>query len=188
MKQITITRYLLLLTPSTLTPLDAFSPTIVSKASISSYSINNNGAQLFQQVQDELGLRSSQLNMASDVISPFGEEYDDEVPLSSSSTGYNPSDPSEMDEEQLELTWDNVDMVLDEMRPYLIQDGGNVKISEIDGPIVRLELEVRDIRMYGLLSMFYVGYPPFGLICFGVEIICTVFPDVSRCQNIFQSA
>jgi len=24
----------------------------------------------------------------------------------------------------------------------LIQDGGNVKISEIDGPIVRLELEV----------------------------------------------
>jgi len=141
MKQITITRYLLLLTPSTLTPLDAFSPTIVSKASISSYSINNNGAQLFQQVQDELGLRSSQLNMASDVISPFGEEYDDEVPLSSSSTGYNPSDPSEMDEEQLELTWDNVDMVLDEMRPYLIQDGGNVKISEIDGPIVRLELE-----------------------------------------------
>lgn len=40
-----------------------------------------------------------------------------------------------------ELTWDNVDMVLEEMRPYLIQDGGNVKISEIDGPIVRLELE-----------------------------------------------
>ena len=26
---------------------------------------------------------------------------------------------------------------------YLIQDGGNVKIAEIDGPIVRLELEVR---------------------------------------------
>jgi len=41
----------------------------------------------------------------------------------------------------LELTWENVDDVLEEMRPYLIQDGGNVKISEIDGPIVRLELE-----------------------------------------------
>ena len=46
-------------------------------------------------------------------------------------------------DEQLELTWDNVDMVLDEMRPYLLQDGGNVVISEIDGPVVRLELVVR---------------------------------------------
>jgi Fe-S cluster biogenesis protein NfuA len=43
--------------------------------------------------------------------------------------------------ELLELTWDNVDMVLDDMRPYLIQDGGNVKIAEIDGPVVRLQLE-----------------------------------------------
>ena len=41
----------------------------------------------------------------------------------------------------LDLTWENVDMVLDEMRPYLIQDGGNVKIDEIDGPVVRLQLE-----------------------------------------------
>ncbi len=41
----------------------------------------------------------------------------------------------------LDLTWENVDMVLDEMRPYLIQDGGNVRIDEIDGPVVRLQLE-----------------------------------------------
>jgi len=27
------------------------------------------------------------------------------------------------------------------MRPYLIQDGGNVAIQEIDGPVVRLELQ-----------------------------------------------
>eukprot|EP00551_Chaetoceros_affinis_P001713 CAMPEP_0203651066 /NCGR_PEP_ID=MMETSP0088-20131115/26410_1 /ASSEMBLY_ACC=CAM_ASM_001087 /TAXON_ID=426623 /ORGANISM="Chaetoceros affinis, Strain CCMP159" /LENGTH=246 /DNA_ID=CAMNT_0050510061 /DNA_START=81 /DNA_END=818 /DNA_ORIENTATION=- len=44
-------------------------------------------------------------------------------------------------EELLDLTWDNVDMVLEEMRPYLIQDGGNVKIDEIDGPVVKLQLE-----------------------------------------------
>lgn len=43
----------------------------------------------------------------------------------------------------LELTWENVEKVLDEMRPYLIQDGGNVAITEIDGPVVRLELQVR---------------------------------------------
>lgn len=41
----------------------------------------------------------------------------------------------------LDLTWDNVELVLDEMRPYLIQDGGNVVIKEIDGPVVRLQLE-----------------------------------------------
>ena len=40
----------------------------------------------------------------------------------------------------LDLTLDNVEAVLDEMRPYLISDGGNVKVTEIDGPIVRLEL------------------------------------------------
>jgi len=44
-------------------------------------------------------------------------------------------------DEILELTWENVDKVLDEMRPFLIQDGGNVSISEIDGPVVRLQLE-----------------------------------------------
>ena len=38
----------------------------------------------------------------------------------------------------LDLTFENVDRVLEEMRPYLIADGGNVAIAEIDGPIVRL--------------------------------------------------
>ena len=44
-------------------------------------------------------------------------------------------------DEILELTHENVEKVLDEMRPYLIQDGGNVSIAEIDGPVVRLQLE-----------------------------------------------
>jgi len=41
----------------------------------------------------------------------------------------------------LELTWDNVEMVLEQMRPYLLADGGNVIISDIDGGIVKLELQ-----------------------------------------------
>jgi len=49
--------------------------------------------------------------------------------------------PNMSEKEPLELTWDNVEMVLDEMRPYLIQDGGNVVISDIDGPVVLLELQ-----------------------------------------------
>jgi len=42
---------------------------------------------------------------------------------------------------KLPLTWENVDTVLDELRPYLRNDGGDCKIVEIDGPIVRLELQ-----------------------------------------------
>lgn len=41
----------------------------------------------------------------------------------------------------LPLTADNVETVLDEMRPYLIADGGNVELVEIDGPIVKLRLQ-----------------------------------------------
>jgi Fe-S cluster biogenesis protein NfuA len=41
----------------------------------------------------------------------------------------------------LALTSDNVEQVLDELRPYLMADGGNVELVEIDGPIVKLRLQ-----------------------------------------------
>jgi Fe-S cluster biogenesis protein NfuA len=41
----------------------------------------------------------------------------------------------------LPLTSENVENVLDEMRPYLMADGGNVELVEIDGPIVKLRLQ-----------------------------------------------
>ncbi len=41
----------------------------------------------------------------------------------------------------MELTIENVETVLDEMRPYLISDGGNVKLVELDGPIVKVQLQ-----------------------------------------------
>ncbi|MFM5891271.1 MAG: NifU family protein [Dolichospermum sp.] len=41
----------------------------------------------------------------------------------------------------MQLTLENVETVLDEMRPYLISDGGNVEIIELDGPIVKLRLQ-----------------------------------------------
>jgi len=41
----------------------------------------------------------------------------------------------------LTLTPDNIESVLDEMRPYLIADGGNVELVELDGPVVRLRLQ-----------------------------------------------
>ncbi len=41
----------------------------------------------------------------------------------------------------MELTTNNVEKVLDELRPYLMSDGGNVELVELDGPIVRLRLQ-----------------------------------------------
>ncbi|MDD1417009.1 NifU family protein [Dolichospermum sp. ST_con] len=41
----------------------------------------------------------------------------------------------------MELTIANVETVLDEMRPYLISDGGNIEIVELDGPIVKVRLQ-----------------------------------------------
>merc|ERR1712039_753910 len=41
----------------------------------------------------------------------------------------------------LPLTLENVDLVLDEMRPYLLADGGNVAVRDVEGGIVKLELQ-----------------------------------------------
>jgi len=73
------------------------------------------------------------------IISPF----DDSSESNASSSASSGSVATATTDEYLDLTWENVEAVLDEMRPYLIQDGGNVVIQEIDGPVVRLELQVR---------------------------------------------
>lgn len=42
--------------------------------------------------------------------------------------------------EALTLTNENVETVLDELRPYLMADGGNVELVDIDGPVVKVKL------------------------------------------------
>lgn len=42
---------------------------------------------------------------------------------------------------ELPLTAENIESVLDEIRPYLISDGGNVALHEIDGNVVQLKLQ-----------------------------------------------
>ena len=39
------------------------------------------------------------------------------------------------------LTQENVETVLNELRPFLIADGGNVEIVEIEGPVVKVRLQ-----------------------------------------------
>jgi len=41
----------------------------------------------------------------------------------------------------MELTSENVEKVLDDLRPYLMSDGGNVELVEIEGPVVKLRLQ-----------------------------------------------
>ncbi len=41
----------------------------------------------------------------------------------------------------MELTKENVETVLDEMRPYLMSDGGNVELVDLDGATVKLRLQ-----------------------------------------------
>ena len=43
-----------------------------------------------------------------------------------------------MSTETKALTLENVETVLDELRPFLMADGGNVEVVEIDGPIVQV--------------------------------------------------
>jgi hypothetical protein len=73
------------------------------------------------------------------IVSPFDESgaATEAAAAGESSTATAVAGPGPYD-----LTWDNVELVLDGMRDFLIQDGGNVKIVEIDGPVVRLELVV----------------------------------------------
>lgn len=105
--------------------------------------ISNNKFSIIQKNNEQYNTRciSSSSTLGMTIVSPFDNTATEEGDELSAPTeqSYNPL-PS--DDEPLDLTWDNVDMVLDEMRPYLLQDGGNVAISEIDGPIVRLELQV----------------------------------------------
>lgn len=79
------------------------------------------------------------------IVSPFDESRNAEGSGSGSSTTTTTttttSDGFGTTIGPLDLTWENVELVLDEMRPFLIQDGGNVKIADIDGPVVRLQLE-----------------------------------------------
>lgn len=68
------------------------------------------------------------------IVSPFDKKEGEDEAVATLPEDFGDKGP-------LDLTWENVEMVLDEMRPYLIQDGGNVAITEIDGPVVLLELQ-----------------------------------------------
>lgn len=54
--------------------------------------------------------------------------------------GKHATDPA-MSTETMPLSTENVEKVLDELRPFLMADGGNVEVVEIDGPVVKVRLQ-----------------------------------------------
>lgn len=99
---------------------------------VSAFSVAPNGKN-FASSASASSSSSSTTQLWDTIVSPFDNSEEADAAVGTL--------PDMSDKGPLDLTWDNVEMVLDDMRPYLIQDGGNVAITEIDGPVVRLELQ-----------------------------------------------
>ena len=129
---------------------------------------NNKFSRQIQKNNEQYNTRCISSSLGMTIVSPFDNTATKEGDELSAPTeqSYNPL-PS--DDEPLDLTWDNVDMVLDEMRPYLLQDGGNVAISEIDGPIVRLELQVCIMYLFSIAILKLLEN------CYFVHMMCAYF-------------
>ncbi|CAK0807331.1 unnamed protein product [Prorocentrum cordatum] len=68
-------------------------------------------------------------------------ELDEDDTSNGKVSPFSGSEDGEGGKPRLPLTWENVQLVLDELRPYLQGDGGDCKIVDIDGAVVKLELQ-----------------------------------------------
>lgn len=60
--------------------------------------------------------------------------------------------------QELELNSQNVDTVLEEVRPYLIADGGNVDVVSVEDGVVSLKLQgAHFLALLVFLVAFYIG-------------------------------
>lgn len=76
--------------------------------------------------------------------------------------------------EQLELTVENVDKVLENVRPYLIADGGNVDVVSVENGVVSLKLQGMAVFLFLIAPLFVAQ---FWIIVSGVkenELCCLV--------------
>ncbi|KAL5561049.1 hypothetical protein UlMin_030796 [Ulmus minor] len=63
-----------------------------------------------------------------------------ETPIRASNTA-DSSSPGLYSAQKFELTVQNVDLVLEDVRPYLIADGGNVDVVSVDDGVISLQLQ-----------------------------------------------
>jgi Fe-S cluster biogenesis protein NfuA/predicted nucleic acid-binding Zn ribbon protein len=120
--------------------------TVSKRSAVLNYNNNNYHSSQRSRPTTTMMMTTTQLAAVStnnQIVSPFDNS-------TSQNNNNNNNNNDEMDSttpnnsnnmEILDLTWDNVELVLDGMRHFLIQDGGNVIIDDIDGPIVKLQLQ-----------------------------------------------
>lgn len=85
-------------------------------------------------------MRKEQSVAAESMTSPFATESS-QPPATSVAT--TPINTNKNDQNQLEFTYKNVDFVLNEIRPYLIADGGNVAVVSVDEASLSIKLELQ---------------------------------------------
>ena len=87
-----------------------------------------------------------------------------------STTSSSSSSPGLYSAQKFELTAQNVDLVLEDVRPYLISDGGNVDVVSVQDGVVSLKLQGANITpfFFNLLSLIilliFIEY--WGVFCF----------------------
>ena len=87
-----------------------------------------------------------------------------------STTSSSSSSPGLYSAQKFELTAQNVDLVLEDVRPYLISDGGNVDVVSVQDGVVSLTLQGANITpiFFNLLSLIilliFIEY--WGVFCF----------------------
>lgn len=86
-----------------------------------------------------------------------------------STTSSSSSSPGLYSAQKFELTAQNVDLVLEDVRPYLISDGGNVDVVSVQDGVVSLKLQGANITLFfNLLSLIillvFIEY--WGVFCF----------------------
>ncbi|XP_047335080.1 nifU-like protein 1, chloroplastic [Impatiens glandulifera] len=74
------------------------------------------------------------------VVNLRSKTYRNFTVKASASSGGGGSAPGLYSAKQFELTQHNVDKVLDDVRPYLIQDGGNVDVVSVEDGVISLKL------------------------------------------------
>jgi NifU-like domain len=54
-----------------------------------------------------------------------------------------------------DLTVENVDRVLDDVRPYLISDGGNVDVVSVEDGVISLQLQGLSGKLLNWIDSFF---------------------------------
>lgn len=69
-------------------------------------------------------------------------------------TGSSSSSPGLYSAKKFELTAQNVDLVLEDVRPYLISDGGNVDVVSVEDGIISLKLQGGFLFFFLIMASF----------------------------------